>query len=299
MNRFDQPSRQDFGMDFGLGDTNGENNGWMSSLNDPSLRDAWPPVDNPLDPFSTVPFMLPSTTHRDTTRDMWLDSPYQATTLEDTAEWMLADASFQAAADAPNSFHNRMLLTSLPPAPPSPKTMPEDNSRDDLPNSRRADSGIGSFDDSPDFNNPPPDNQWIFDQAVFDGRSPDDFFHTDHPEENNDESQRTGPLQYHLIKTKSRTNVRTVHSEDVKTEICPLCPNKQYTGAWAHRNLTRHMEAMHAPCASSTGLKQIKCSLNGCGRTFRRDDARLVHERRSHPELNRPPAAKRKRSDDF
>jgi hypothetical protein len=40
----------------------------------------------------------------------------------------------------------------------------------------------------------------------------------------------------------------------------------------------------------------IRCSLESCGRTFRRDDARLVHERRSHPEMNLRVPTKRKTS---
>ncbi|KAH7068472.1 hypothetical protein FB567DRAFT_249600 [Paraphoma chrysanthemicola] len=78
---------------------------------------------------------------------------------------------------------------------------------------------------------------------------------------------------------------------------CPICVNKApFTGVYAHRNLNRHMESMHAPCASADGVKHIRCSFQECDKTFRREDARLVHERRSHPELNRPPPSKRKRS---
>lgn len=233
---------------------------------------------------------------------IWSPPSYQTIPQEDATDWdvILADASSQAAANAPYSFHNRVRKTTLSQPQPSPRTMPEETYTDERPISHRADSGIGNLNDSPNFHSPVHDLQWTFDQAAYDGRFEDDYFHNDHTEEHDDDSQHTGSLQYHLIKTKSRTNCRTPHSDETrKAEVCPLCPNKQYTGVWAHRNLMRHMETMHAPCASSTGLKQIRCSFDGCDRTFRREDACLVHERRSHPELNRPPAAKRKRSDDL
>jgi len=77
---------------------------------------------------------------------------------------------------------------------------------------------------------------------------------------------------------------------------CSLCPDKLFTGVWAQRNLNRHLEAVHAPYSSHDGVKHFRCSMGECSRTFRRNDARLVHERRSHPELNRAPATRRKKS---
>ncbi|KAH8732636.1 hypothetical protein GQ44DRAFT_696209 [Phaeosphaeriaceae sp. PMI808] len=81
--------------------------------------------------------------------------------------------------------------------------------------------------------------------------------------------------------------------------LCPLCPDRQYNGEWAHRNLTRHMERVHAPCSSTDGVRLFICSHGECDKTFKREDARLVHERKSHPELNRPPPTKRKRSGEY
>ncbi|KAF2831785.1 hypothetical protein CC86DRAFT_367060 [Ophiobolus disseminans] len=83
---------------------------------------------------------------------------------------------------------------------------------------------------------------------------------------------------------------------DAQFLTCPLCTDKRYTGVWAHRNLTRHMERVHAPSCSVGGVRHFPCSRGDCERTFRREDARLVHERRSHPELNRPPPTKRRKS---
>ncbi|KAH7379290.1 hypothetical protein DE146DRAFT_637724 [Phaeosphaeria sp. MPI-PUGE-AT-0046c] len=272
-------------------------------------------------------------------RDMWVASPYQATTQEDAAEWyaILADESSQAAADTPYSFHNRARRTTLPRTQSSNNAMPEDARIDDLSNSYRADSGIGNFDDLPAFDNHVHDPPLAFGhQDEYHWHAENGLFPADDTKENDEENPHTCSLQYHLIKTTSRTNVRNVPSDETKkAEVCPLCPNKQYTGVWAHRNLTRHIdcltmsvncavansttsfaispptsgvlltagpnfrESVHAPCASSDGLRQIRCGYHNCDRTFRREDARLVHERKSHPELNRPPAAKRKRSDDL
>ncbi|KAF1848839.1 uncharacterized protein K460DRAFT_81536 [Cucurbitaria berberidis CBS 394.84] len=80
--------------------------------------------------------------------------------------------------------------------------------------------------------------------------------------------------------------------------VCPKCPDKRYTGTWAHRNLNRHMESVHSPYMSPDGLRMFRCEAEGCNVSFRRADALLVHERRSHPELNRPPPRKKKRSCD-
>jgi hypothetical protein len=41
------------------------------------------------------------------------------------------------------------------------------------------------------------------------------------------------------------------------------------------------MESFHGPCSSPNGVRQIRCSYEDCDRTFRREDARLVHEAKS------------------
>ncbi|KAL1795240.1 hypothetical protein ACET3X_007056 [Alternaria dauci] len=76
---------------------------------------------------------------------------------------------------------------------------------------------------------------------------------------------------------------------------CLVCLDKPaFTGQYAQRNLNRHM-AKHEPCVGQGNNRHIRCEQPGCTSTFGREDALLVHLRRSHPELNTPPAKKRKR----
>ncbi|KAF1842734.1 uncharacterized protein K460DRAFT_287456, partial [Cucurbitaria berberidis CBS 394.84] len=89
-----------------------------------------------------------------------------------------------------------------------------------------------------------------------------------------------------------------LRSSNTQTLTCPRCPNKQYTGNWAHRNLLRHLENKHSDLEFPNGVKHIRCNQEGCDSVFGRNDARLVHERRSHPELDTPPPKKRKRTDE-
>ncbi|KAH6878566.1 hypothetical protein BKA58DRAFT_97986 [Alternaria rosae] len=83
-----------------------------------------------------------------------------------------------------------------------------------------------------------------------------------------------------------------------KTSLrCSVCVDKPpFTGQYAQRNLNRHMEK-HGTCAESRSERHIRCGQPGCTSTFGREDALLVHLRRSHPELNTPPAKKRKREE--
>lgn len=65
---------------------------------------------------------------------------------------------------------------------------------------------------------------------------------------------------------------------------------KSYSGTYARRNLSRHIFQTHS------SSDEFPCSVPNCPESFRRTDARLVHERRSHPELERAPAVRRKKS---
>jgi hypothetical protein len=76
---------------------------------------------------------------------------------------------------------------------------------------------------------------------------------------------------------------------------CPECPTLRYVGVFAHRNLTRHMQSVHGSGKYLAGAR-VPCGSLGCDATFRRDDARLVHERRNHPDLMRPPPLRRRRT---
>ncbi|OAL07254.1 hypothetical protein IQ06DRAFT_341993 [Phaeosphaeriaceae sp. SRC1lsM3a] len=303
MNRFNQPWYQGFESEFDLDDETGEASGRLSPLVDRSPNSSLPSAKVPID--HSMAMFLTSQSHvlsLASTGDMWAASSSQATTQEDATELhaILTDESSQAAANTPNSFYYRVLQTTLPHMQPRMKTMSEEISYTEDPSEdHRADSGIGEFDDIPPFNNFAHSPPFVFDHPDENHWHPEnDFFPAHNTKKHEEESQYTGPLQYHLMQTESRTTVRNVHPDETKkAEVCHLC-HRQYTGTWAHRNLTRHMESVHAPCSSSTGQKQIRCGFDGCDRTFRREDARLVHERRSHPELNRPPPAKRRRSAD-
>ncbi|CAA9964461.1 hypothetical protein PTMSG1_07820 [Pyrenophora teres f. maculata] len=75
--------------------------------------------------------------------------------------------------------------------------------------------------------------------------------------------------------------------DDVQGLYCSLCDDISFTGYYARRNYNRHMERHKDP-------KSIRCDKPECAKTFGRKDALLVHLRRSHPELDVPPAKKRK-----
>lgn len=67
---------------------------------------------------------------------------------------------------------------------------------------------------------------------------------------------------------------------------CSLC-NSRFSGEYRSGNLQRHKRTKHAE-------QRFLCPRAGCLRTFARKDARLKHERRKHPELDRPPAVSRR-----
>ncbi|KAF1962686.1 hypothetical protein CC80DRAFT_512061 [Byssothecium circinans] len=78
-------------------------------------------------------------------------------------------------------------------------------------------------------------------------------------------------------------------SEAPMTLMCPIqgCTASFY-GKYRKGNLTRHTKTSH------TDGSQVFYTCEYCLRTFRRMDARLKHERKSHPELSRRPALPRK-----
>ncbi|KAH4934905.1 hypothetical protein HBI79_078880 [Parastagonospora nodorum] len=185
----------------------------------------------------------------------------------------------RAAASIPFSFHHRSLQS---PHIPNGLDMWMDESFSEGSPSQRIDSAMGSVDGLSELADP----VFAEDCKV-------------------DAGEPSRSLQCHLIQMKSRAELKETtlpspsSSEDNRTLSCHLCPEKQYTGTWAHRNLSRHMETTHAPCPAPDGVKQIRCSHVKCEKTFNRKDARLVHERKSHPDLNRSPPMKRKRSEDL
>jgi hypothetical protein len=79
---------------------------------------------------------------------------------------------------------------------------------------------------------------------------------------------------------------------------CSICVDKpRFTGQYAQRNLNRHMENHHSTAKLARSGRHIRCGQPGCTSTFGREDALLVHLRRSHPELSMPPRKRRKRLD--
>ena len=60
----------------------------------------------------------------------------------------------------------------------------------------------------------------------------------------------------------------------------PFC-NSVFHGQYRKGNLARHRSMRHKDLE-----KGYKCDVQGCGKSFKRQDARLKHQRRHHPELN-------------
>jgi Zn ribbon nucleic-acid-binding protein len=69
---------------------------------------------------------------------------------------------------------------------------------------------------------------------------------------------------------------------------CLKCGNI-FHGRYGPRNLDRHVRSEH---------DGITFPCRECSRTYKRDDALLDHERKSHPNLQRSPKIPRKRSND-
>ena len=56
--------------------------------------------------------------------------------------------------------------------------------------------------------------------------------------------------------------------------------------------MSRHIRTKHG--APGGVAREYPCSKQGCGKIFRRNDAKLNHERKEHPELGRLSAVPRK-----
>jgi hypothetical protein len=95
---------------------------------------------------------------------------------------------------------------------------------------------------------------------------------------------------------KPRDDLDSIPSPNDDYSIpCSRCPTLRFVGVFAHRNLRRHMESVHGSDNFLAGAR-VQCRSQGCDATFRRDDVRLVHERRNHPDLMRPPPLRRRRT---
>jgi hypothetical protein len=76
------------------------------------------------------------------------------------------------------------------------------------------------------------------------------------------------------------------------TTICAQC-GQHFTGAYRAGNLGRHTRQKHA----STDRSLYDCT--GCSKVFQRQDARLKHARRRHPELFLPPVQRRQSTEQY
>jgi hypothetical protein len=56
--------------------------------------------------------------------------------------------------------------------------------------------------------------------------------------------------------------------------------------------MSRHIRTKHG--APGSAAREYLCSNRVCGRKFKRNDAKLNHERKEHPELGRRSAVPRK-----
>jgi hypothetical protein len=78
-------------------------------------------------------------------------------------------------------------------------------------------------------------------------------------------------------------------SEKQRQKVSCLKCGNIFNGRYGPRNLDRHVRSEH---------DGITFPCRECSRTYKRDDALLDHERKSHPNLQRSPKIPRKRSND-
>jgi hypothetical protein len=110
------------------------------------------------------------------------------------------DASDQAAASAPLSFHNRSLHLALPQMQYGIDEFADDVYPPDLSFSARADSAIGGYDEMPIFEG----FEDSLDTSRYDDLLRGQFLADERSVEyQDDHTPRPDPLRYHLIQTKS------------------------------------------------------------------------------------------------
>jgi histone demethylase JARID1 len=88
--------------------------------------------------------------------------------------------------------------------------------------------------------------------------------------------RKTGMASSNVIRHSGQTGARSSHLQIPATLICDIC-SATFTGEYRRGSMSRHT-AQH----SSTGYL---CAKPKCPKAFRRQDARLQHYRRKHPEL--------------
>ena len=83
------------------------------------------------------------------------------------------------------------------------------------------------------------------------------------------------------------TSIASVTSES-GPHFCNIC-GKKFGGDYSKGNLSRHKRQKHGD-----GEQNFHCKVAGCVKFFKRSDALLKHNRRSHPELGlNPPLPRR------
>ncbi|KAH7414272.1 hypothetical protein DE146DRAFT_750431 [Phaeosphaeria sp. MPI-PUGE-AT-0046c] len=98
-----------------------------------------------------------------------------------------------------------------------------------------------------------------------------------------DTSQHLSP---HLVPIDSSSDGESPSSNGSSTMSDVWhCPNadcgQTFTGRYARGNLNRHRRQYH----QSEGMTELICEVPSCARVFRRQDSRLKHYRRRHPDL--------------
>lgn len=83
----------------------------------------------------------------------------------------------------------------------------------------------------------------------------------------------------HTVDTDTTNDDYQIPDEDVVS--CTSCP-AEFRGRYRKGNLARHIKVFHQDLFNM----YYTCEFPGCGKTYRRTDARLKHERKSHPELH-------------
>jgi hypothetical protein len=81
---------------------------------------------------------------------------------------------------------------------------------------------------------------------------------------------------------------------DTDTISCAHC-NQNFTGTYRNGNLARHVRQKHAGAYRSL----YECTAQGCSKVFQRQDARLKHARKKHPELHSPPIQRRHGTENY
>jgi len=69
--------------------------------------------------------------------------------------------------------------------------------------------------------------------------------------------------------------------------VCEAC-GKEYKGDYRRGNLARHIRQKHG-----IDEQNFPCADPGCSKIFKRQDARLKHYRKEHPQLTMPPLQSR------